>query len=558
VYKLIWCKGVRVVCLLCATTAIAQTFTTLASFNISNGAFPQYVSLAQGLDGNFYGTTEGGGVNNNCTFGTCGTAFKVTPGGALTTLYNFCAQVQCTDGFEPVAGLLLASDGNFYGTTFYGGAGNPPPGYGTVFEITPSGTLKTLHSFCAQPNCPDGYGPQSTLVRGTDGILYGTTTYGGAGGNGTIFKITPKGILTTLHSFNFYDGSLPIGGLVQTADGDFYGTTQYGGLYNYGTVFRLTRSNAFTTLHSFSYTDGANPVAGLVQANDGNFYGTAESGGINGWGTVFKSTPSGTLRTLYSFCAHPNCTDGQYPTAGLVQATDGNFYGTTYVGGDNDAGTVFQITPGGILTTLHSFDGTDGDVASAALVQATDGNFYGTTMDGGTGPCASGCGTVFSQSVGLGPFVKTLPTSGKLGAAVKILGTNLTGTTSVSFHGRAAAFSVISASEISTTVPAGATTGKVQVTTPGATLSSNVVFRVMPMISSFSPTSGPAGTAVVITGESLTGATSVTFGGVKATSFTVNSYTQITATVPSGAKTGRISVTTPGGTAVSAGIFTVT
>jgi uncharacterized repeat protein (TIGR03803 family) len=247
-----------------------------------------------------------------------------------------------------------------------------------------------------------------------------------------------------------------------------------------------------------------------------------------------------------------NGTDGSKPYARLVQATDGNFYGTTYQGGAG-AGTVFKITPGGTLTTLHSFNQSDG-TGPFGLVQATDGNFYGTTYSGGAN---SYYGTIFSLSVGLGPFVKTLPTSGKVGAAVKILGTNLTGATRVSFNGTAAAFTVVSASEISTTVPAGATTGKVRVTTPGGTLLSNLAFRVTPVISSFSPTSGPVGTVVVITGQSLTGATSVTFGGVKATSFTVDSYTQITATVPTGAQTGKIGVTTAGGTATSVGTFTV-
>ena len=159
--------------------------------------------------------------------------------------------------------------------------------------------------------------------------------------------------------------------------------------------------------------------------------------------------------------------------------------------------------------------------------------------------------------MGLGPFVETLPTSGKVGAAVKILGNNLKGSTSVTFNGKAATFKV-SSTEITTTVPSGATTGKVKVTTPKGMLTSNVKFRVTPTISSFSPASGPVGTSVVITGESFTGATSVTFGGVKATSFTVDSHTQITATVPTGAKTGKIGVATPGGTATSTGTFTVT
>jgi uncharacterized repeat protein (TIGR03803 family) len=202
---------------------------------------------------------------------------------------------------------------------------------------------------------------------------------------------------------------------------------------------------------------------------------------------------------------------------------------------------------------LHNFSGSDGSYPNGGLAQYTSGAFYGTTYGGG----AYGLGTVFSVSVGLGPFVETQPNSGKVGTAVKVLGNNLTGASSVTFDGTAATFNVVSSSEITTTVPADATTGKVEVKTPSGTLFSNMAFRVTPTISSFSPTSGPVDTSVKITGESLKGATSVTFGGVKAASFKVDSDTEITAVVPTGAKTGKIGVTTPGGTATSAATFTV-
>jgi uncharacterized repeat protein (TIGR03803 family) len=215
----------------------------------------------------------------------------------------------------------------------------------------------------------------------------------------------------------------------------------------------------------------------MVQGTDGNFYGTTESGGGDTVGTVFKITPGGTLTTLHSF----DSTDGSAPVAGLIQAADGNFYGTTDIGGTNGCyGTVFKITPGGTLTTLHSFDNSDGADPQAALFQGTNGKFYGTTEARVINVCSGGCGTVFSLSVGLGQFVETLPTSGTVGAAVKILGTNLTGATRVTFNGTAATFTVISKSEITTTVPTGATTGKVHVVTPSGTLKSNVPFRVTP------------------------------------------------------------------------------
>jgi uncharacterized repeat protein (TIGR03803 family) len=244
-----------------------------------------------------------------------------------------------------------------------------------------------------------------------------------------------------------------------------------------------------TTLHSFcsqgGCRDGQFPQTGLVQASNGSFYGTTIEGGAYGHGTVFKITPSGTLTTLYNVCSQSGCPDGDYLYAGLIQATDGDLYGIMDVGGAYGYGTIFKITPRGTLTTLYSFcsqnDCTDGEYPAAGLVQDTNGTLYGTTADGGANGCSGlTCGTVFSLSVGLSPFVETQPASGKVGAAVNILGTNLAGATSVRFNGTAAVFKVVSSSEITTAVPAGATTGIVQVVTPSGTLSSNVPFRVLP------------------------------------------------------------------------------
>jgi uncharacterized repeat protein (TIGR03803 family) len=479
-----WGKRACALVLLCATTAIAspaQTFTTLHSFNGTDGANPNR-PLAQATDGNLYGTAFFGGANGPCEYNPppdgCGTIFKITPSGRLTTLYSFCSQSGCTDGSEPTAGLVQSIDGSLYGTTEFGGANDSCTlngmGCGTVFKISPSGTLTTLHSF----DSADGANPSAGLVRTTDGNLYGTTFYGGANGGGTIFKITPSGTLTTLYSFcsqsDCADGELPAAALVQATDGNFYGTTLYGGANGYGTAFKINSGGRLTTLHSFDGEDGAYPN-GLVQAADGNFYGTTYEFGADGQGTVFKITPGGTLTTLHSF----DGTDGNYPETGLVQATDGNFYGTTQLGGADSEGTVFRITPSGTLTTLHTFDATHGNEPTATLVQDTNGTIYGTTFAGGDiSACPGGCGTVFSLSVGLGPFVETQPTSGKAGAAVKILGTNLTGATSVTFNGTPATFTVRSSSLITTMVPAGATGGRVQVVTPSGTLRSNVPFRV--------------------------------------------------------------------------------
>jgi uncharacterized repeat protein (TIGR03803 family) len=482
------------VALLAQTTAVvspAPTFTTLFTFDNADGSNPE-ASLVQGTNGNLYGTTLAGGAHGG------GTVFKISPSGMLTTLYNFCSQINngiCADGNQPEAGLVQATDGTFYGTTSFGGANAnarcDASSCGTVFKISPSGTLTTLYSFCSRSDCTDGANPSARLTQIANGILYGTTYYGGGHGGacgylgcGTAFKISPSGTLTTLHIFDSTDGKQPIAGLVQAINGNLYGTTYYGGApggacpsrnsNGCGTVFKITLSGALTTLYTFcsqaNCTDGKQPIAGLVQAINGNLYGTTQFGGTDGPGTVFTITSSGMLTTLHSF----DFTNGAQPYAGLVQATDGNLYGTTYKGGARDSfacqggcGTVFKISPSGTLTTLHRFDGTGGEGPVAGLVQDTDGSFYGTTA-----------GTVFSLSVGLGPFVKTMPTSGKVGKAVKILGTNLTGTTSVTFNGTAATFTVKSKSEITTTVPTGATTGTVQVVTPGGPLSSNVPFRV--------------------------------------------------------------------------------
>jgi uncharacterized repeat protein (TIGR03803 family) len=569
------------------TTAItlpAQTFTTLHVFDGYDGAHPYHAGLVQATDGNLYGTTLLDGANG---IQNAGTVFKITPSGTLTTIYNFCSLSGCTDGQQPEAALVQATDGNLYGTTTGGGANSPycpngSDGCGTVFQITPGGTLTTLYSFCPQNGCTDGIYPWG-LVQATDGNFYGTTAAGGdtscnfPTGCGTVFKITPSGTLT-MHAFSGADGGIPLGGLVQATDGNFYGTTSTGGPPGNGTVFKITPSGTLTTIYSFcsqvGCTDGREVYGALIQAADGNLYGTTYIGGANspycpngsfGCGTVFQITLGGTLTTLYSFCSQNGCTDGIYPGAGLVQATDRNFYGTTEFGGNScsgffGCGTIFKITPGGTLTTLYSFCSqsgcADGALPVAALVQDTNGNFYGTTF-GNDVEGGAPFGTVFSLSVGLGPFVETLPTSGKVGTAVIILGNHLTGSTSVTFNGTAAKFTVPSNTEIQTTVPSGATTGKVKVTTPSRILTSKVKFRVTPTILGFSPTSGPVGTDVAITGESLSGATSVTFGGVRATHFTVDSYTEITATVPTGAKTGKIRVTTPGGTAASKGTFTV-
>jgi uncharacterized repeat protein (TIGR03803 family) len=491
----------KIACLVaafCVATAVvspAQTFTTVFTFSSSTGSNAN--SLVQGIDGNFYGTSELYGQNMG------GTVYEITPSGKLISIYSFCSLPNCADGGTPFAGLLLAADGNFYGTTNGGGANGQG---GTVFKLSPGGQLTTLYSFCAQAKCGDGGGP-SVLVQGRDGDLYGITGAGGgghqcfsvSGGCGTVFEITTKGVLTTLHSFctekSCLDGAQPLSLLLGT-DGYFYGTTFEGGdgscFDGCGTFFRMSPAGKLTPLHEFTSGEGEVPN-GIVEGTDGNFYGTTRVGGQYGNGTVFQITPAGDLTTLYNFCGPSSCAGGAVPWSGVVQGSDGNFYGTTSDGGTGTncpglggtpCGTIFSITPGD-FAALYSFCSqsgcTDGGVPTAAMIQGTEGAFYGTTSEGGNTSCTEerGCGTVFSLSVGLGPFVQPNPVFGKVGYKIYILGNNLSGTTSVTFNGTPATFTAVSDTALRATVPTGATTGTIEVTTPSGALNSNVAFQVL-------------------------------------------------------------------------------
>ncbi len=363
-------------------------------------------------------------------FGTGSARADTLP--SQSVMYSFGAQTD--DGSFPLATITAGGDGNLYGTTSYGGAN----GGGTVFRLSTTGaesTLYSFHSVSGSGSCPDGSVPSAALVKGPDGNFYGTTAAGGANCNrtstpaGTVFRITPDGALTTLYSFcstggdACTDGAQPVGSLVVGSDGELYGTTSLGGVSSLGSIFRISTDGQFTRLYSFCATgapicpDGVGPQAGLVLGQDGNFYGTTVSDGDNGGGTVFSITPAGQLTTLYSFCdigTSLSCPDGSYPMSGLVQGTDGNFYGTTSAGGAHIAGgtslsrttggTVFSITADGTLSTLHSFCAdnacADGSQPLGGLYADADGNLYGTTNQGGSAGTSSGAsqrnnGTIF-------------------------------------------------------------------------------------------------------------------------------------------------------------------
>jgi len=391
-----------------STYAQTNTFSTLVVFDGTNGTYP-LACLIQGSDGNFFGTTCQGGVNNQ------GTVFKMTPNGMLQTLFAFNGN----NGVSPVAPLIQGNDGNIYGTTCSGGTND---GDGTVFRITPNGVFTCLVSFAGT----NGANVLAGLVQGTDGNFYGTTINGGinpgppptSSRNGTVFKITPDGTLTTLYSFysgftGIY-GLLPNAGLVEGKDGNFYGTTEFTTTvgYDYGTIFKINTNGVLNTLFIFNKTYGTEPIGPLVLGSDGSFYGRTISGGTNNLGTVFRFATNGTFTRLVSF----NGTNGSNhnflaPAPGaLVLATDGNFYGTTPSGGESNKGTIFMMTPNGTLTTVYSFIGGTNGANPTGLIQASDGNFYGTTtltsetVNGG----GIGDGTIFRISIPLQPVFQSV------------------------------------------------------------------------------------------------------------------------------------------------------
>jgi uncharacterized repeat protein (TIGR03803 family) len=375
-----------VLCLwLMPTVLTAATVSVLAPFHLNDtvvGCFPSpYGPLAIGNDGNFYGVTDVGAANGY------GAAFKVTPTGSLSKIVDFDATAATPWG------VVFGADGNLYGASYQG---NLNGGYGSGFKVTLSTSGNTLSSFALPGN---DNSPHAPVVLGRDGNLYGTTEEGGINGIGTVFVMTPGGQITRLSSFSSPVGAYPAAALVEGSPGVFYGTT-INGANNSGTIYVATSGGSLNLLYTFTATDpngdnndGAFPNE-LVYGSDGNLYGTTEMGGANATGTVFKITTSGSFTTLFSFGPQDGTQPGR-PMTGLVEGSDGNFYGTTSEGGASNAGVVFKITPSGTLTALASLTGDM--VGATKLVQGPDGKFYGTSW--ATGATNAGC--VFVVDTGL-------------------------------------------------------------------------------------------------------------------------------------------------------------
>lgn len=377
-----------VIALYCGTLASAQTFTLLHSFASSSddGQNP-LGNIALDAKGNIYGITEAGGIGY-------GSVFKISADGTETILDTPC----CYDGQGLYGGLIRDTEGNLYTVSEEGGT----EGYGAVIKVSGNGTATVLYNFNGQ----NGNYSLAPPWRDSAGNLYGTTSYGGSiesvcdGECGLIFKLTPSGEETVLHNFVGKDGYRPYSGVIEDAEGNFYGTTESGGAAGYGVVYQLTPAGKLNVLHSFTGgSDGSFAFAGLVQDRQGNLYGAASSGGSKGDGTIFKITKAGKFSVIYTFTAGA---DGSEPSATLLLDSKGNLYGEASFGGDDTCfppvgcGTVFELSPAGQLTVLHTFEGqADGFVPSGVLVRDSAGNLYGTAWVGGP----IGNGTVFKLTL---------------------------------------------------------------------------------------------------------------------------------------------------------------
>ncbi len=378
-------------------------------------------------------------------------------GANFTMLQKFTAQYAW-----PLGGLTLGTDQRYHGTIDAAGTRN----HGAVYRLSPSGDIVYEHDF--EGGADGGY-PQSAPIQGADGAFYGTTVGASSDYAGTVYKIDTSQRYSVLHLFTTTDGRGP-GALVQGTDLNFYGTTSSGGQNGLGTFFRISATGDFSVLHDFSSADGGS-VSPLIQASDGNFYGPNYGNGTSNNGAIAKITPTGTVTVFYSFAGGQ---DGSEPGGGLVEATDGNFYGTLNQEGAAGGGTLYRLTPDGVFTKLHDFRVETGWYPQNTPMQHTTGKLYGTAYAGGN----NNYGTIWEYDLGLPPFVTFLNVYGEVGAKVDILGQYFDAGSVVSFNGVPAQDPVIQSTYIETTVPPGATTGYITVTTSKGILTSNKPFVV--------------------------------------------------------------------------------
>lgn len=523
------------------------SLTTLLSFDGTNGSGPQG-GLTLGRNGLFYGTTNGGGPTNEGTF------YKITLQGVLTTLATFDA---ATTGSFPITGVVLGRDGNFYGTTESGGD------YlnGTAYRVSNNGVLTKLASF----GDPEPYYPSEGVIQGNDGNFYGTA------GSGGIFKITPARQLSLLAAFDSTTGSTA-SMLAQGTDGVLRGVTRFGGANNGGAIFKCTTDGTLSSIKPLNSTIGLNGWDFLL-GKDGNFYGLSGAGGPKGGGTIFKLTNAGQVSRFASLdiapeggsffrfmqdadgnfygtasqasdptglafevsasrvestLAHFDSQDiGVEPAGGLTRGLDGNFYGTTETGGAHSSGSVFKLTPAGVLSAVHSFTLPEGNGSLSRLLRMGDGSFFGTT-------------------------IQNVNNNNSPGRIFRV--------TSDGIFESWPFFDGIRGSFPQGTLTLGSDGYVYGIAQEGGIAGGGVVYRFTsspPQLTQFSPGSGSVGTPVVLTGQFLAGTSNVMFNGVGATKFTIDSSTQITATVPPSATSGPLTIRNPLGSATTSS-FTVT
>src|SRR5258708_1602465 len=528
-----------------AIPAHAQTPTPLYYFqNVPTDACEPEGNIVQGRDGNMYGIGLFCGTNNNT-----GAVYKISPSGVESVFFSFP-----TNWGFCFSGLTLGSDGNFYGTCF-----STPTGNGSIFKLTPGGVFSDVHDFTGVNGDTE---PLYPPIQATDGNYYGVTGYNPYS-CGNVYKLTAAGAYTNLHTFSGSDCG-PASSLIQGTDGNLYGT-----LYNcsngiLGCVYKISTAGVFTEIYDFSASSGYNPCTGVIQGKNGKLYGATNTGATNNFGTIYALTTAGVFTDLHDFVqtTDASCVDNAGRTnVNLLQVTDGSFYGVNGSYGPTGEGSIYKLTAANVFTAflLPTNPAVDGAAPLSTLLQNTNGLGYGAhpvLLPSSSQACE---GTFFSVATGDAPFVHLEPsqTAEREGAHVGMFGQGFTNASVVKFGGVTATSKTLSGSTyLTATVPAAALTGPVTVTTGTTTLTSPQTFKVKPTLPSFTPPSGPVGTSVTITGTGLTQATKVTFNATSAT-FTVNSDTQITATVPTGATTGKIAITTKGGIVNSATSFTV-